>query len=106
MGDAHLWRDGAHRQAPLAGRLDSGQKRGMDSVSPTFEQLAERGDDIDVALGAALLARDVYGSLDVPRLLERFDELARPLLGLGLGTKSAREQAKAVSTHLYETLGF
>jgi len=78
----------------------------MDSVAPTFEQLAERGDDIDVALGAALIARDVYGSLDVPRLLGRFDELALPLLGQGLGTKGAREQAQAVSAHLYGTLGF
>jgi regulator of sirC expression with transglutaminase-like and TPR domain len=78
----------------------------MHSVAPTFEQLAERGDDIDVALGAALIARDVYGALDVPRLLGRFDELALPLLGHGLGTKPAREQAIAVSAHLYGALGF
>ncbi len=78
----------------------------MTEPATTFEQLAERGDEIDVALGAALIARDVYGALDVPRLLSRFDDLAKPLLGRALSTKRAHDQAAEISAHLYGTLGF
>ena len=69
----------------------------------SFDHFA-RGGDLDVALGAALIARDVYGGLDVPKLLARFDELAAPLVGrLPLG---ARDAALAISQHVYGTLGF
>lgn len=72
----------------------------------TFEELAASGEDLDVALGAALLAKDVYGSLDVPRLLARFDDLAAPLATAGLQNASARVVAETISQHLYGTLGF
>jgi regulator of sirC expression with transglutaminase-like and TPR domain len=72
---------------------------------PTFEELAKRSDDdIDVALGAALIARDVYPNLDVEGLLAKFDELAEGLEPLG--DASAAEQAKRLSHHVYVALGF
>lgn len=71
----------------------------------TFEELAApAGDDIDVAVGAALIARDVYGSLDVAKLLARFDDLAaklEPLAGM-----PPAEQAQRLARHIYDTLGF
>jgi regulator of sirC expression with transglutaminase-like and TPR domain len=83
---------------------------------PTFEQLAALPDEcIDIGLGAALIARDAYGSLDVERTIRRFDELAAPLLALfarttdGTGAFSSlslEEQADAISDHLYGQLGF
>jgi regulator of sirC expression with transglutaminase-like and TPR domain len=79
----------------------------------TFEQLAALPDEcIDVASGAALIARDAYGSLDIDRLLGRFDELAAPLLGRGGGgghelrSLSLHEQANELAAHLYGQLGF
>ncbi len=48
----------------------------------SFEQLAAQPDEhLDVALGAALIARDAHHWLDVERCLARFDELAAPLMG-------------------------
>jgi regulator of sirC expression with transglutaminase-like and TPR domain len=73
----------------------------------TFEQLAALPDEcIDAAVGAALIARDAYGSLDVDRLLERLDDLAAPLAGRDLASLPAEAQADAVSGYLYETLGY
>ncbi len=64
-------------------------------------------DRIDVALGAALMARDAYGTLDVTRLLARFDEMATPLAaGGGLASRPPAAQADAISTYLYGELGF
>ncbi|HEX4514785.1 MAG TPA: transglutaminase-like domain-containing protein, partial [Polyangiaceae bacterium] len=71
----------------------------------TFEDLAA-SDVPDVALGAALIARDAYANLDVTKLLGRFDELAAPLASADLASKNARDAAEAVSHHLYDTLGF
>jgi regulator of sirC expression with transglutaminase-like and TPR domain len=73
----------------------------------TLEQLAALPDEnIDVALGAALIARDAYASLDVDRLLARFDTIAAPLVGRGLGTLPPKAQADALSEHVYGRLGF
>ena len=73
----------------------------------TFEQLAALPDEcIDVAVGAALLARDAHGTLDVDRCLARFDDLAAPLASRDLAPLSPEEQADAVSAHLFEHLGF
>ncbi len=57
-------------------------------------------------MGAALIARDVYGSLDVDALLDRFGELTAPLADQGLGALPPREQAARLGEHVYETLGF
>ena len=74
----------------------------------TFEQLAALPDEcIDVATGAALMARDAYATLDVDRLLARFDELAAPLVEAGgLTSLPPVAQADALSAHLYGQLGF
>jgi regulator of sirC expression with transglutaminase-like and TPR domain len=73
----------------------------------SIEELAKTCDDeIDVARGAALIARDAYPKLDVDALLARFDELAAPLVPLDLGQRSADEQVRLVSEHIYVTLGF
>ena len=76
----------------------------------SFEQLAALSDEcVDVAVGAALLARDAYANLDVERLLARFDELAEPLAKRGppaLASLAPERQAKAISTYLYEEVGF
>lgn len=73
----------------------------------TFEQLAALPDElVDVATGAALIARDAYGTTDVDRLLTRFDNLAAPLAGRELASLSPEDQADAVSDYLYGTLDF
>jgi regulator of sirC expression with transglutaminase-like and TPR domain len=73
----------------------------------TFEQLAELPDEcIEVATGAALIARDTYGTLDIDRLMTRFDDMAAPLATRNLSALSPAEQADAMSFHLYDTLGF
>ena len=72
-------------------------------ITPTFEQLALQNDaEMDVALGAALIAKDVYGSLDVPALLAKLDALATT----SLGALPALEQAAHLKVHVYETLEF
>jgi regulator of sirC expression with transglutaminase-like and TPR domain len=73
----------------------------------TFEQLAALPDEcIDVAAGAALIARDAYARLDLERVVERFDGIAAPLATRSLATLTSAEQAAAVSEHLYDRLGF
>jgi len=73
----------------------------------TFEQLAQLPDEcIDVATGAALIARDAYATLDVDRLVARFDEMAAPLLGQSLPALPLADQADAVSKHVFGELGF
>ncbi len=69
----------------------------------SFEELAVQSDaEMDVALGAALIAKDVYGSLDVPTLLEKLDALAT----VSLRHLPALEQATQLQKHIYEGLGF
>lgn len=73
----------------------------------TFEQLAALPDEsVDVALGAALIARDAYPTLDVSRCMRRFDELAAPLGGRDLASLPPEAQADALAAYLYEELGF
>ena len=72
-----------------------------------FEELARANEQtIDVALGAALIARDVYEHLDVSSVLARFDELASPLMRLGLAQMTAEAQALEMAHYLYERQGF
>jgi len=78
----------------------------MASVLPSFEELARMPDErIDVALGAALVAKDIYDGLDVPTLLEELATLGEPLEGLAAASLAAREQAARVSER-FEALGF
>jgi regulator of sirC expression with transglutaminase-like and TPR domain len=83
----------------LAGSVDRPYSR--------FEELAGANEQaIDVALGAALIARDAYDDLDVPSVLARFEELAAPLIRLGLPQMSAEAQALEMAHYLYERQGF
>ena len=72
------------------------------SVTPaSFEQLARLPEDeLDIALGAALVARDTYDALDVPALLTELEGL-----GGGAETGTLAERAAAVSERFVE-LGF
>src|SRR5580700_5572939 len=73
----------------------------------TFEELAALPDEqLDVATGAALIARDAFPHLDVVQLLARFDELAAPLVTGHVADDAPRDQARRVSEHLYDTVGF
>ena len=60
---------------------------------------------MNVALGAALIAKDVYGDLDVSALAHRLDDLARPLEGGALAGLPLAKQAEEVSARFRE-LGF
>lgn len=72
----------------------------------TFAQLARESDEaIDVALGAALIAKDVYEELDVDALLSKLAQLAGPLDGGALVGLPLVKQAEAVSERFRE-LGF
>ncbi|HKQ69561.1 MAG TPA: tetratricopeptide repeat protein [Polyangiaceae bacterium] len=74
---------------------------------PCFEELACASEEtIDVALGAALIARDVYDDLDVGTLLEQFEQLSAPLVRLDLGGMSAEAQALEMAHYIYERQGF
>jgi regulator of sirC expression with transglutaminase-like and TPR domain len=73
----------------------------------TFEQLAALPDEsIDVAVGAALIARDAYATLDVGELLGDLGDLASPLGEGALALLSPAEQADALSHYVFEKLGF
>jgi regulator of sirC expression with transglutaminase-like and TPR domain len=73
----------------------------------TFEQLAALPDEcIDVALGAALISRDTYASLDVERLMLRFDEMAAPLMSQNLASLDPEGQADALSRRMFDELAF
>jgi len=73
----------------------------------TFEQLAALPDEcIDLGVGAALIARDAYGSLDVDALVSRLDALAEPLRDRNLALLAPEEQADEISGYLYGTLDF
>jgi len=73
----------------------------------TFEELAALPDErLDVATGAALIARDAYPRIDPVTLLARLDAIAAPLAAGGIGALAPREQARRVSEHLYDALGF
>ena len=71
----------------------------------TFEQLARAPDEIDIALGAALIAKDVYDDLDVDAVLAELGKLAGPLSSGALAGLPLSAQAEAVSERFRE-LGF
>jgi regulator of sirC expression with transglutaminase-like and TPR domain len=72
----------------------------------TFEALARLPDEaIDVTLGAAMIARDVYVRLDLDAILGQFDDLAKPLAALSLARRPLREQAETITARFVE-LGF
>ena len=76
------------------------------TVLPSFAELAAMPDDeLDISLGAALIARDTYDDLDVPALLAELEALGAPLAAAGAATSTLRERVVAVSA-LFTSLGF
>jgi regulator of sirC expression with transglutaminase-like and TPR domain len=72
---------------------------------PSFAELAAAADDeLDVALGAALVACDTYGELDVKALLEELHGLGAPLEGAA-AERTLHDRVIAVS-ELFAALGF
>jgi regulator of sirC expression with transglutaminase-like and TPR domain len=89
---------------PMSGSLVD---RPVPSRPTTFEELARRPDEcIDVAVGAALIARDAYARLDLDRLSACFDDMAAPLVAREVASRPLEEQVTLVSSHMYEELGF
>ena len=75
-------------------------------TTPTFDALAKSSDEaMDVVLGAALIAKDVYDDLDVDALVRRLDDLAGPLRGGALAGLPLVKQAEEVTARFLE-LGF
>ena len=73
---------------------------------PSFDELARKSDEeLDVALGAALVARDTYDALDVPALLRDLDALGAPLATGGSSAATVRDRVLAVSDR-FTSLGF
>jgi len=67
-----------------------------------FEDLAREKDaDLDVAVGAALIARDAYPDLDVADIPRALDRLAAPLFAERLEDASAEEQAERLRERIY-----
>ncbi len=101
---------GSANPSPSTGSSGADARGGPSPGAPAatrLDDLAAIPDDaIDVALGAALIAKDVYGALDVEALLAKLDALAAPLAGLGLASASAETQAARLAGHLFGTLGF
>jgi regulator of sirC expression with transglutaminase-like and TPR domain len=72
-----------------------------------FDDFALReGDDLDLEVGAILIARDEYPTLSVGGELARLDQLARGLGTSDLGALSPDDAARALTDYLYEQVGF
>jgi regulator of sirC expression with transglutaminase-like and TPR domain len=85
----------------------SSPRRAAGELPTSLQELAAQPDgQIDVALGAALIAKDVYPHIEPGALLDQLDEMAAPLFRLRLEEKTSVEQAKLLGEHVYGTLGF
>ncbi|HSO40706.1 MAG TPA: tetratricopeptide repeat protein [Labilithrix sp.] len=72
----------------------------------SFEELARLPEEeLDVALGAALVARDAYDALDVPALLADLEGLGGPTGAEARDDRSLRDRVIAVSARFTE-IGF
>ena len=84
----------------------TGTTLGRSPRLPSFDELARLDDDeLDVALGAALVARDTYDALDVQALLRELESLGAPLAGAASAGAPLRERVVAVSDR-FTSLGF
>jgi regulator of sirC expression with transglutaminase-like and TPR domain len=73
----------------------------------SLQELAALPDgQIDVAMGAALIAKDAYPNVDPRTLLTQLDEMAAPLFRQRLEEKPPLEQVRLLGEHLYGALGF
>lgn len=62
--------------------------------------------ELDVAWGAALLAKDAHPHLDVDALVSVFDDLAAPLAARRLQDEPLTEQARHLAEHVFTVLSF
>lgn len=73
----------------------------------TFEELARMGDaELDVATGAALIAKDAYGRVDVDGLLLQLSRLVEPLTAAEFEHLEPSAQAEKLAAHVHGVLGF
>jgi regulator of sirC expression with transglutaminase-like and TPR domain len=73
----------------------------------SFEDLACLPDEeIDVAQGAALIAKDAYPSLDADALVAEVSSLGAELEEEGLAVLPSSRQATRLAEHMYGALGF
>lgn len=72
-----------------------------------FEDFARQEDvALDVAWGAALLAKDAHPNLDADALMSVFDDLAAPLAARRLHDETLPEQARILGEHVFTVLSF
>jgi regulator of sirC expression with transglutaminase-like and TPR domain len=69
------------------------------------EDTGER-DDLDLEVGAFLIARDAHPELDVDRQVARLDALASGLDRDALSAMTPEDAAHAIAEHVYRTHGF
>jgi regulator of sirC expression with transglutaminase-like and TPR domain len=82
------------------------ERGGRGAALPTFEQLARMPDaEIDVELGAALIARDASDRVNVREVLDELSSLGAPLAHAGVDERSMSERVAAVSER-FASLGF
>lgn len=95
------------RPGPIKGRNEAMTATDMEARgSPSFEQLARQPDEaLDLALGAALVAKDTYDALDVRAVLAELELLAAPLATAGVERLPPPAQVEAVTARFRE-LGF
>lgn len=66
----------------------------------------EAHDELDLEVGAFLIARDAHPELDVERQLARLDALAADLDGESLRAHPPEDAARALAAHVYDRHGF
>ncbi|HEU4582905.1 MAG TPA: tetratricopeptide repeat protein [Polyangiaceae bacterium] len=71
---------------------------------PTYA--AQPDDALDLLEGALLIAADAHPGLDRSAVRQQLDELAAPLLALGVSHLPPRAQARALSDQLFVRAGF
>jgi regulator of sirC expression with transglutaminase-like and TPR domain len=79
----------------------------MVTAATSWGELARLPDgSLDLVMGAALIARDEYPSLEPASMVHKLDELASPLVGAGLEVLSSIAQAQRLARHVFDELGF
>jgi regulator of sirC expression with transglutaminase-like and TPR domain len=92
--------------APIPPGQSSPRRRSRAGATSLQELAAQPDAQLDVALGAALIAKDAYPSVEPQELLSKLDEMAAPLFRERLEEKSPPEQVRLLGEHVYGTLGF
>jgi regulator of sirC expression with transglutaminase-like and TPR domain len=79
----------------------------MVKAATSWGELARQPDgSLDLVVGATLIAKDEYPSLEPAAMVAKLDELASPLVGAGLEALPSGAQAARLARHVFEELGF